>query len=269
MTERNSSRLARLALASVALAVLSSLWARPAGSDEGATRGREVMGKWEKAVVTATVVLKMRSSYGGETQEEEESNQVTATVVDPSGLAVLSLYTVDPTHAWKSMMEDRPDFKFEAEVTDIRVRWADGKEAPAKVVLRDNDLDVAVIRPVEKLAEAAVAVDLADSATPEILDQVFVLGRLGEVANRAAAVSLDRIEAVVQKPRTMYLAALHSQTTGEPGCPVFSLDGKVIGLIVMRVMPSAAGSAGGRGDWTPVILPAADVLEVVKQAPAG
>ena len=50
------------------------------------------------------------------------------------------------------------------------------------------------------------------------------------------------------------------------GCPVFALDGKPVGVLVLRSLPQQARSAGNPGaEAMPVIIPAADVMEGKKQ----
>ena len=56
-------------------------------------------------------------------------------------------------------------------------------------------------------------------------------------------------------------------------CRYFSVDGKVAGIILLRSIPmdrssrSMLGGISGLG-MLPAILPASDILEVVKQVPA-
>ena len=49
------------------------------------------------------------------------------------------------------------------------------------------------------------ALDLAKSAKVDVLDQVIAINRLGKVANRTHAASVERINAVVQRPRLFYV----------------------------------------------------------------
>jgi hypothetical protein len=248
-----------------------SLSAAPSEADEKAAQGREVMGKWSKAVITIEVTTKMRMvREGRETGEQEIKGEARAAVIRPDGLAVLSLSQVDPTNLLSSSGEGEEGLRWETEITDLKMRLASGKQVPAKIVLRDKDLDLAFARPAQKPDEPMPALDLTDSAKPEILDEIVILGRLGEVANRAPTVCLDRVRAIVDKPRTMYVPGLDSMMLG-PGCPVFSLNGKVLGLLVVRTMSSGTGGTGlsssslSDTNTMPMILPVAEILEVAKQ----
>jgi len=162
--------------------------------------------------------------------------------------------------------EEDPNYKIDAQVTDLKFVLPEGKEIPAKVVLRDRDLDLAFIRPVALPDQPFVAVDLAQSAQPELMDEIVVLGRLGDVANRELWLALDRITAIVTKPRTLYIAGLDVWVAGL-GVPAFTLDGRLVGITVMRAIPTA-GSVSGRGNTSvPVVMPAGGILEVARQAP--
>ena len=231
-----------------------------------AERGREIVGKFSNAVITVRLVAKVRMAMEGRQMEEQENtSEITATVIDPSGLAVCALSEADPTQAIAAMTADEENYKFEMDITDIKMRLADGKELPAKIVLRDKDLDLAFLRPDPAPAQPLTAVDLTASAKSDVLEEMVVLQRLGEVANRVPGAVLDQVEAVIQKPRLMYVPGMNGQSC-ELGAPVFTLDGKVIGILVYR-FPATAG--GGREDSNPltVLLPAEDVLEGAKQAP--
>jgi hypothetical protein len=193
-------------------------------------------------------------------------------VVDGSGLTVLALSACDPSSMYESMMagaDEDMQVKMETEVTDAKLLLDDGTELPAEVVLRDKDLDLAFIRPKSKPANPMAAIDLSKGAQAQVLDQVITLNRLGNAAGRAYAASVERITAVVQKPRTFYIPD-STMTATSLGSPAFTLDGNILGVFVMRTIKSKGGM--GMFNFQPdgltsIILPAADVLKAAKQAP--
>src|ERR1044071_1232398 len=74
-------------------------------SDELANRARDIFKKYQPAVVTVQLVVKSKFSFGGFGGDARESKQeVTGTVIDPSGLTVLSLASTDPTTLLQGMM---------------------------------------------------------------------------------------------------------------------------------------------------------------------
>ena len=88
-----------------------------------------------------------------------------------------------------------------------------------------------------------------------------------QAAGRAYAASVERITAVVQKPRTFYIP--DSTMTGTTlGSPAFTLDGNILGVNVMRIV--GGGDEAGRNmreGITAIFLPAEDILKAAKQAP--
>jgi hypothetical protein len=248
-------------------------------ADEDAEKGRDIVERWQSSVVTVRLVMEQRVVVSGrEMSKSEGKNEVTGTIIDPSGLVVVSYFSTSPNELYQqlaaAMGEDSRDFKMESETTDVKIRLPDGKELPAKIVLRDKDLDLAFIRPVEKPAEPLPAVDLSVKGTPELLDTVVVINRLGRVASWATAVYIDRIHAIAEKPRRFYVPGGMGAMESELGCPAFTLDGKVVGILVLRVLPSGGGGMGSAfggmssAGMLPVILPSEDILEVAQQASA-
>ena len=79
-------------------------------ADELADKGREIFKKNQRAVVTVQVVVKMKFSLPGMGGQANESKQdVTGTVVDPSGLTVLALSSCEPGDMIQNMMAGMSD----------------------------------------------------------------------------------------------------------------------------------------------------------------
>jgi S1-C subfamily serine protease len=249
-----------------ALALVLAGAALSARADEVAEKGRNIFKQYQHAVVTVQVVLKV--SYSGAPKTSENRQDLTGTVVDPSGLTVLALSACDPTEMYQRMMsEEASKLKLDIEVTDIKILLDDGMEIPSEIVLRDKDMDLAFIRPKTKPASPMAAVDLAKAAPAQVLDQVITLNRLNSAAGRAYAASVERISAVIQKPHTFYIPD-SSMTSTTLGSPAFALDGNVVGVFVMRAISSkGGGSRNYRDSMTSIILPAEDILKGAKQAP--
>ena len=242
------------------------------------TAAREVIKSWQEAVVNVRVVLKMRMSMSGrEVQSMDESVDTVGTVIDPSGLTVLSLGSLNPGGMMTKIMSSvgggggGPQMQMTTEPTDVKIRLSDGQELPAKIVLRDEDLDLAFLRPTVAPATPLVAVKLDDSGKPAILDEVLVLSRLGRVGGWTAAAALHGVGAIIEKPRTFFVL------DGSPsamGTPAFLPNGKMVGLLTLRQVEAGRSGMFAMMGGTeslgllPVILPAADVMEIAKQAPA-
>jgi S1-C subfamily serine protease len=261
-------------IAGVGVAVMLA-GAGEARAQDARVAARAVVTKWQQAIVNVRVVLKTRMSMGGrEMQSADDSVDAVGTVIDPSGLTVMSLGSLNPGAMMNKIVgasanggENRVEIS--SEPTDLKIRLSDGRELPAKIVLRDEDLDLAFIRPTARPASPLVAIDLAESMKPVLLEQVVVLSRLGRVGGWASSAALADISAVIERPRTFYVLG------GAPasmGTPAFTAGGKLVGLLTLRQvdpgrssMFSMMGGAEALG-LLPVILPAADVLEIAKQA---
>jgi S1-C subfamily serine protease len=252
-----------LHLTSVAAALVLAALAVPARADELAAKGREIFNKHQHAVVTVQEVLKVSS--GSSSRSSESKQDLTGTVLDPSGLTVLALSACDPTEMYQRMMgEDYARSRVETEITDMKILLDDGTEVPAEIVLRDKDLDLAFIRPKTKPASPMAAVDLNKASPAQVLDQVVTLNRLNSAAGRAYAASVERISAVIQKPRTFYIPD-STMTSTTLGSPAFAYDGNIVGVVVMRAVNARGSSA--RNSMASIILPAEDIAKAAKQAP--
>jgi len=227
------------------------------------------------AVAKITAEGQMAAMLGGMANREEKI-EVRGTVIDSTGLTVASLTHLDPTSAVGEikipMGGQNQTLKFNSDLVTLKIVLADGTEIDSQIVLRDEDLDLAFIAPEVPLdevqAKAVNSLDLNQSAeSADVLDQLIALDRLPMRMNLAPSVKLLRVSAKVTKPRTFYLVA------AVPGTPSFMSDGNVLGICVKRraVAKGAAdfmsmGRSMSGEDFVPVILPAADVLEVAEQA---
>ncbi|NIA13062.1 MAG: hypothetical protein GWP08_03195 [Nitrospiraceae bacterium] len=260
----------------LSVVLLGTLGMPAAYAGEIEESGRAILQKNRDAVVTVQLLCTQRMSMAGMGSQEEESKvEATGFVIGADGLTVLSLSQTDPSAMFKSMMSAEMDFKIETDISDVKLLLTDGTELPAAVVLRDVDLDLAFVRPKEKPAEPMTTVDLSKSAAPELLDAVIALNRLGRVAGRAYSVSIERIESIIKRPRTLYVPG-NDPTHSALGSPVFTLDGKVVGMIALRMMGGDGGGGFGGGmmgqgmqdNLLAVVVPAEDILEGARQAAA-
>lgn len=249
-------------------------------SPEERAAARALIARRGDAVVTLLGTVKTRMSMGGrEMSANEERLQTNATVLDARGLAVVSLTALDPGSLLGGLMSQQiessgmPSMKFDtkSETTDLRLRFGDGKEVPVKVVLRDEDLDLAFVKPVEALAGPVAFVD-GPSAKPGPLDLLVGLERLGEMAGWKVGAMFSYVIAVIDKPRTAYLGG------GALGGAVFDSAGQFVGVGVLSTkgrgvssslsFTSAMSGFGGLDSMgmLPIVLPADDVREIAKQA---
>lgn len=249
--------LIKYGLSALCLLFLSGFLLTPVWADEVADLSYAVLEKWQDAIITARVVI--------EVYESERKTEILLTVIDESGLAVSSLSSISPSSMFGSGMDD-------TKVKSVTMILPDNEEIPANVVLRDQDLDLAFIKPIEKIDKKLTAIDLSDNSEPEILDHIVALSRLGNAGGYAPVVSISRIEAIIKKPRTMFMTDPMKALLSGLGVPVYTLDGKVIGLNLMRVSKSTdiIGDDLSRGmgalPTLPIILPAQEIIDIIKRA---
>ena len=245
----------------------------PAHAQDTRTAARELVKKWQAAIVNVRVVVKMRMSMAGrEMQSSDDTIEAVGTVIDPGGLTVVSLGSINPGAMMTKLMgagaAGGQGVDIASEPTDVKIRLPDGREIQATIALRDEDLNLAFIRPTTAPDKPFVAINLADAAQPAMLDEVVVLGRLGRVGSWVPAAALREIGGIVSKPRTFFV--LSGETAGV-GTPAFLPNGKIVGILTLRQIandrPSAFAAMNGPEGLglLSVVLPAADVLDIARQ----
>jgi len=251
------------------IAMAGILTASTCLADDVADKGRDIFKKNQRAVVTLQAVIKTTYSGGGRSSNPTESKQdITGTVIDPSGLTVTALSSMDPAELYRLILPDNKGT--DTEVNELKILLEDGTEMPAEIVLRDKDLDLAFIRPKTKPSAPMAAVDLTKASPVDVLDSVIALNRLNRASGRAYSVSEERISAVIQKPRTFYIPAT-GPSSATFGSPVFALNGNIVGIFVMRAVSAGGAAVRSQREYSEyvaaILIPASDILKGAKQAP--
>lgn len=220
-----------------------------------ADAGRLLLKRYADVVVGVEMVVTLKGMQGDKPlPPREQKREVNGTFLNEKGLAVLSLATVDPRVGIPPAMLaqirlDEPEFK------EVKLRLADGTEIPARVVLKDADLDLAFVAPETPLAQPVPHLDLAASAEAVILGTYYDIARGSKLAQRVPVVRVVNVTGIIEKPRRYLLMNEYS-----PGCPVFDPQGRVLGVSVRHI--AGAQSAGM------IVLPIADIAEIAAQAAA-
>lgn len=218
------------------------------------------------SVLYLTALVEMEVTLGeNPSKKEERKIEIIGTVIDKDGLiaAPLSLLDVAANIDGRTVNSPRGAVKIAAKGTtkEVKILMPDGSEIPAKVVSKDPDLDLAFIRPEDpEAAKQLTAIDSANHAPLELLQDIIVLGRLGKELNRESVVFTSEIVSLIRKPRTF--GKISAQALG---MPVFNRDGKFLGIGINRF--SAKNDTENQApSASSVILPAADLLESASQA---
>ena len=250
------------AFCSVAALLLSSHVL--ASADEDAVRARAVAEKYGRAVITVEIVLEESYDYGGGGEKRESKMTSSAVFVDPSGLAVASLSSIDPTST-RNQISSEGGSKASSKIVEAKLRAEDGTEILADIVLRDRDLDLAVLRPKSPPATPLPFVNMSQpNPDVKMFDELVTLRRLGRVAGRTLGGCGDMVKAVATKPRLFYVV----YGSCGLGLPAFTLDGKVAGISVLRTygkmdMDDASWFSN---EMAYVVLPPETVRKIIDQA---
>jgi len=251
-------------LFALAAAVAASPHAQ--GQDSAYETAKQAHSKWKDTVVTIKLVRKVRMvAQGREMDTSEDESEIVGTVVHESGLTAASLFAADPQSAFAERFS-QAGISVDTQITQAKIVLADGKEIPGKVVLRDKDLDLIYIRPDDKALKLK-HVPIDKGAELSVLSPVILLGRLDRSADRAPTVRVERVSAVVEKPRLMYVLAMGVDSMNDFGAPVLDEKGDPVGLMLVKLAPAGAGrSVLSSGFLSPVVLPGEQVAKITKQA---
>ncbi len=213
-----------------------------------ATAGRELVQRYSDVVVEIELVVVLQVTIGEKVQPPRElKREVNGTVIAPNGLTVISLRSIDPSGAVPrsgNIKVGKPEYK------EVKLRLADNTEVPAELVLMDEDLDLAFVKPVPAEPDRKFAcVDLAATAPTELLGTYFDLARASKHLQRTPAIRIVEAIGLVEKPRELVLLSAYSA-----GCPVFDAQGRLLGISVRHI---AEGRETGM-----ILLPAASVAEI-------
>lgn len=210
------------------------------------------------AIVTIKFVLQM--SMGG-AEDREQETEVFGTVIDPSGLILVSNTQMG---GFMTLMGRRRGMEIDVKPTKIKVlAGEDTVGVDATLIARDTDLDLAWIR-LDKPADKPLPVlDFAAAAEPKVGEKLYLLAREGRFFDRVPSVTEFRVAALTRKPRPLILPGGQAL-----GMPVFDGHGKVVGLTVLQLAgedESEGGSFGG-GSGGAAILPASEVASATRRA---
>ena len=249
-----------------------------AASGELKTQARQILAAHQDAIVGLSIIAKIdigvdgysglgvRASGSGDGKDKKI--ETSGVLVDPAGLIVSSLGSI----GGGSMMDGREietpkgmvKLKAKLDIKEVKVVMPDGTEIPADVVLKDPDLDLVFFKIRTDSPEAKdvtfKAVDLKNNTAVEVLDDVVVLGRMDATMNRQPTAFTTEVNGIVKKPREFL-----SIPGVRPASPVFSPEGKLVGLSIMR-KGTGAMAAGSSPSVIPAVLPARDVLKIAEQA---
>jgi len=256
--------------AALVLGVMGSPGAGAAAVDPSIAAARKILAEHQDSVLWITAVCKISfTAAGGGDQpvnipEQERKVEALGTVLSTNGLMVTALSAIDPSQevTGREISTGNGRLRLEASaiMKEVLIVMPDGTEVPAEVVMKDVDLDLAILmakRDAKEFGRVAFdPVNLKEAGKVQIADEVVSLSRADEVLSRQPAVYNGQVNVLVKKPREF----IRASSVGL-GSPTFDLEGRVVGIGVVRRMTDKRSVA--------VLIPAADVDEIVEQAVAA
>lgn len=216
---------------------------------------QKVLSEKKDAVVHISATITMDVSVAGQRMPvPDRPIKSTATILNKNGLIVLPLDILDPSKQMKARVKLQlggQDFEIKAFFKNVKVNFSDGTELPAKVVLKDEDRNLAFLK-VDLTQEDAKDlkfsfIELNAKAKVKLLDEVFVLTRLPKALYGKPALYLGQISCIIKRPKNIIVT-----TIAKPGAPVFNTQGQAIAISSVSFD-----------------VPAAKVLSLMKEAEAA
>lgn len=155
-------------------------------------------------------------------------------IVDDSGIVLTNYHVIAEALRAPSpglQLEDRPGRP------TVSARFENGRELPALVLVADAEEDLAILRlsPSEE-GERFAAVTLGKSSELRVGQEVFSIGNpfgLSHTVSRGIVSAVDRT-GILQNPGLPVVQLDAAINVGNSGGPLFSLDGKLMGLVTAR-----------------------------------
>lgn len=206
-------------------------------------RARKLMEQYKGALVVVTAKGALKAKTGGEPLPDRDQQRRTLGVtVGDDGLLVVSNSAIDASvglAGQQAQLDDKVVTIVSAttEFSDVEISYGDTTLLRGKVVRQDVEADVAFIMPdpdeVKALGKTFDKVDLSQfAATADAADQVVGLSRSSAVYGYMPTIIVGRITGVFKGDRTFFVTDAGSAQ----GVPVFTLDGKPVGMTVVRII---------------------------------
>jgi len=220
--------------------------------DPDAEKARELMEKYKAYLVVNTEKGKLIATTSGDPLPDREQQRRTLGVtIGDDGLVVVSNSAIDASlglAGQQAKMESKVVTikTAKSEFTEVEISYGDSTLLHGKVVRQDPEADIAFIMPDRAEAKAINKtfswVDLAQfAATAQEGDKVVALSRSSAVYGYMPTVVMGRVTGVYKGDRTFFVT---SAGTAQ-GIPVFTLEGKPVGLTVVRIIDGSPSGVLG------------------------
>ncbi len=206
-------------------------------------RARALMERYKGALVVVTAKGTLKATTSGDPLPDRAVERRTLGVtIGDDGLVVVSNSAIDAAVGLEGQQAQMDSAvvvikSAKTEFSPAEISYGDTTLLHGKVVRQDLDADVAFILPVEAevkgLSKKFEKVDLAGfAATVDAADEVIGLSRSSAVYGYMPTLVLGRITGVFKGDRPYFV----TDAGTAQGVPVFTLDGKPVGVTVMRIL---------------------------------
>lgn len=281
MLFRESSARCRQLVACLAVAVVLAGSGLSARADDAAEM-KSILDSKASSIVAIKTVIQMRIGGRGAGGEQDMDSEVAGVMVSPDGLVVCSnMMLSGPMGMVRRMLgSNLQGMNLSSDVKSVKVLIGpDDEEHDAKILARDEDLDLAWVQ-IEKPKTKFAAVDFSKAAEAELGSRVIGVRRMGKMFDRAPVTALATVVGQTEQPRKLFVP--QEQLITVVGLPVFSRTGEPVGIVVTQ-LPEASEGGGLGGNplgmlsnmssmqegMTGLILPAAAVVRATERAKAG
>lgn len=197
--------------------------------------------KGSLVVVTAKGVLKAKTT-GEPLPDREQQRRTLGVTIGDDGLVIVSNSAIDAAVGLQGqqakMEEDVVTIQSAVtEFSGVEISYGDTTLLNGKVIRQDVDADIAFILPdsaeVASMEKKFEKVDLSQfAATAEAADRVVGLSRSSAVYGYMPTLVMGRITGVFKGDRTFFV----TDAGTAQGVPVFTIDGKPVGVTVVRII---------------------------------
>ncbi|MEM6278532.1 MAG: hypothetical protein AAF491_01690 [Verrucomicrobiota bacterium] len=206
-------------------------------------KARQLLEQYKGAlvVVTAKGVLEAKTS-GDPLPDREQQRRTLGVTIGDDGLVVVSNSAIDASlglEGQQAQLDGDVVTIQTAKTTfdEIEISYGDSTLLNGRVVRQDVEADIAFIMPdkaqAESMGKTFEKIDLSQfAATADAADRVVGLSRASAVYGYMPVLVMGRITGVFKGDRTYFV----TDAGTAQGIPVFTIDGKPLGLTVVRIV---------------------------------
>lgn len=187
---------------------------------------RSVLDKNSDCVVNITYILNMKVEMGQGASNRQEKDETCGIVLSQDGLILVNNSQISGGAEISMIMKTNSD-QFDIKPTDFKVVLPDGSELPAKLLVKDSDLDIAFLKITDLKGKTLKPIDIDKAKEIKIGEEILGITRYGKSLHFAPRFHIFTINAILDFPRLMYDIDGSSPFLG---MPAFSEDGKFIGM---------------------------------------